>query len=72
VGHLGQKKQTLEFLFWKLSPILKLSLYDDKYYVKIFSINMKIHQIISSINDFICIHEIAGELDTVLPLQGDT
>jgi hypothetical protein len=28
---------------------------------------MKIHQIISIIGDFICIPDIAGELDTVLP-----
>jgi hypothetical protein len=33
---------------------------------------MKIHQIISSINDFICTPEISGELNMVLPHSFDS
>jgi hypothetical protein len=39
--------------------------------MEIKHINMKIHHIICSINDFIGITEIAAKLDTVLQLQED-
>jgi hypothetical protein len=59
-----RENETLESPFWELSQILKLGHF-DKYYIQIiFSINMKIHHLVSSISDFICIPEIADELDS--------